>query len=441
MRRLLAALLAGVVVGSFAAAIATGSGTRKAAATATPTPTPAPAAPVKVKLGPPKRPADRLPGGGFNGGYTHFLVDRGSLRLSPRVADPDGGPGWAVRTFTGQRMSIRGDQPTLAHPVYRQRMRCAELVRTFRGRSGWVFGNRFRATTPGAPGQLIECGSRAHPKPIALFKTILTLIDTSEPQIAHTVAFGLTPPGTSTVKLNDRELPLGRGGGFLALLAPDQREDDLVVEFSLRGGGTARAPLAPPEPDDPASLAIPVQDRLTPIPETERAEARAPDPAGGARYAVLAVDTKEGPTCVGQSGQVVGDRVGWIDATYGLFTPMHLHALQCVEHAGALTRKEPCAINWGGGGLDDPAQPPPLTRRARIERRIGEGRFQIVAACRDDVESVTIQTPRDLRTLVPSARAHVVFALYDATFPTGEAVLTAHFEDGGEAVQKLPTAP
>jgi hypothetical protein len=48
------------------------------------------------------------------------------------------------------------------------------------------------------------------------------------------------------------------------------------------------------------------------------------------------------------------------------------------------------------------------------------------------VDRVTIRTPRDVRTLVPSARGHVVFALYDGTFPSGAIVVTSH-QRGGTA--------
>jgi hypothetical protein len=51
-----------------------------------------------------------------------------------------------------------------------------------------------------------------------------------------------------------------------------------------------------------------------------------------------------------------------------------------------------------------------------------------------DVTAITIATPRDVRTLVPSPRAHAFIAVYDGEFATGEIVITAHFSDGTSRV-------
>jgi hypothetical protein len=43
---------------------------------------------------------------------------------------------------------------------------------------------------------------------------------------------------------------------------------------------------------------------------------------------------------------------------------------------------------------------------------------------------VTIETPRDVRTLTPSAGDHVFAAVYDGGFPSGHIVVIAHMRDG-----------
>jgi hypothetical protein len=48
-----------------------------------------------------------------------------------------------------------------------------------------------------------------------------------------------------------------------------------------------------------------------------------------------------------------------------------------------------------------------------------------------------IQTPRDVRTLVPSPRGHVVFALYESAFPSGELVVTSHLRDGSSRTERI----
>ena len=66
------------------------------------------------------------------------------------------------------------------------------------------------------------------------------------------------------------------------------------------------------------------------------------------------------------------------------------------------------------------------------------GRFELVVECHPSVERVTIRSPRDIRTLVPSERGHVVFALYDGHFSAGELVLIATMRGGGRVVQRFP---
>jgi hypothetical protein len=305
-----------------------------------------------------------------------------------------------------------------------------------------VFADRrFQSTTPGAPSTLSECGSLKRPEPIALMRTVLAFPDPASPVAERAAVFGLAPPGTRTITLTGagapRRLALARDGGFLDLLDGGTRDDRLVVEFALASGRTDKLPLVrKPEESFPG---LPARETLTPIPGSEHAEARAPDPAGGPGWAVPVLDTRQGAKCVGQPGQVVGDRIGWVDTTYGLFTPAHPTGLECLDRSEAMTDAHPCLLGWGGGGPDDPLaeKADPLLRRAHTQRRISGGRFQITVTCRDDVDRVTIRTPRDLRTLVPSARGHVVFALYDGTFPSGEIVATYHRRDGSTRTERF----
>jgi hypothetical protein len=68
--------------------------------------------------------------------------------------------------------------------------------------------------------------------------------------------------------------------------------------------------------------------------------------------------------------------------------------------------------------------------QARVTRRTLPGETIVYGTARSDVRSITITTPRDVRTLVPSSAAHSFIAVYDGGFPTGEIVTTAHFADG-----------
>jgi hypothetical protein len=70
-----------------------------------------------------------------------------------------------------------------------------------------------------------------------------------------------------------------------------------------------------------------------------------------------------------------------------------------------------------------------------IERRVLQGRTTIHGRVDPSVLSVTLRTPRDVRTLVPSQ--HLILAVYEGTFPTGEVVATAHLENGGSVSRRM----
>jgi hypothetical protein len=75
--------------------------------------------------------------------------------------------------------------------------------------------------------------------------------------------------------------------------------------------------------------------------------------------------------------------------------------------------------------------------RGRIERRVESTRIAFWGRVHPDVVSVTIRTPRDVRTLIPSSRAHVILAVYDGHFPAGKVTATARMKDGREVTRTL----
>ena len=90
-----------------------------------------------------------------------------------------------------------------------------------------------------------------------------------------------------------------------------------------------------------------------------------------------------------------------------------------------MTRERPCTTgeSYGGG---QPAPDDPFRSRARIERRVQVGRTVYWAICSADVDRVTLRSPRDIRTLVPSPSGRVVLAVYDGIFIDGGVELTPH---------------
>jgi hypothetical protein len=135
---------------------------------------------------------------------------------------------------------------------------------------------------------------------------------------------------------------------------------------------------------------------------------------------------------------VVGDRPGSVDTELALFHAAPSDPFMCRPAGDGPTPERPLWIGHGGGG-DPLADRDPLLHRARIERRVSASRFQVEVECHPSVERVTIRSPRDIRTLVPSERGHVVFALYDGDFPAGEIVFTAELHDGGRYTERIQT--
>ncbi|HEV2813141.1 MAG TPA: hypothetical protein VGW10_07825, partial [Solirubrobacteraceae bacterium] len=175
----------------------------------------------------------------------------------------------------------------------------------------------------------------------------------------------------------------------------------------------------------------------TAIPGTEAVEARAPDPAGGPGYGVPVARTREGVPCVGSEGRVVGDRVGGVDLRLALFDATGLTGDSCRPLSTAPTRERACDIGSSYSSVDD-YEGDAFLRRARIERRLQAGRMAIRGQCHPDVVRVTLRTPRDVRTLVPSPVGRAILAVYDGDFVAGDAIITAHFGDGRTWRERVP---
>jgi hypothetical protein len=54
------------------------------------------------------------------------------------------------------------------------------------------------------------------------------------------------------------------------------------------------------------------------------------------------------------------------------------------------------------------------------------------------VKLITISTPRDVRTIAPSPRAHAFVTVYDGTFASGKITITATFANGTRVTQSQP---
>lgn len=427
-RRLIAvAVVLGALAGAAGAAVKADDGPAASPSTARS------AASTGVPIAP-LRDHGRLPDGRYDPGRVHLRVHR--PRIALRADDPHGGPDWAVRVFDAERLTLQRPARSFSRALVVGRNRCVQLGRMRGATFGWVFGDgRFRRTRF-AEDRLVQCTSRSRPELIGRFETVLAIEDPASPQPTAALVWGYAPDArevrvTGTGAL-DGEAARGRRA-FLRLGSPDARPARGARIVAGREtyplGAAVRVP-----PQVGGSLSFP-----TIVPGTERVEARAPDPAGGPGYGVPVARTREGRPCAGDEGRVVGDRLGDVDLRLALFQPWGgLTPGACRPLETAPTRDRACDVGTGFGNAEELEGDDAFLRRARIERRLLAGRTTVQAQCHPDVERVTLQTPRDVRTLVPSPVGHVVLAVYDGDFPSGDLVVVAHLKGGGTWRERLP---
>jgi hypothetical protein len=431
-RTLCLLLLAGLALGILAGgvvALAVPKTTDRS--TATPTATAAaaakapPADPVRVAP-----PLAQLPG--FDVG---LRIDRTSVRLEARTRDPRGGPDWAVRVFRAARLTAKSARRRGVDPVIGRNL-CAQLGRIHRGRFGWIDGSAtFRPAGFSQRGAPTVCGSRRPDmgrRPMTSFEALISDPAAGEPRVYRTVLWGLAGPAAraATASLGGRHAAtkLSGRGAFLVLGPGTLHADAVKIQLRYAAGPPKLVDLG--LKDAPPNIGPRVKGR--PV-GTTVVEARAADPSGGLPWGVSATRSSGDGWCVTSPSRVVGDRLGQADPALDTVREMFPSRYDCPGNRGTLTRARPLALasQYGGTSVASDA--------SRTVRRTLPGRTIFSGVTRSDVASITIATPRDVRTLVPTRRAHAFVAAYDGTFPTGEIVITSTFDDGTTNVMKLPS--
>ena len=120
-----------------------------------------------------------------------------------------------------------------------------------------------------------------------------------------------------------------------------------------------------------------------------------------------------------------------------LFTEGQLTGQSCRPLQTRPDAKRPCDIGTGFGNAEELEGDDAFLERARAERRLLAGRTTIYGQCSADVERVTLETPRDVRTMLPSAVGHAVLAVYDGDFVGGGGTFIAHLRGGRTWKQEL----
>ena len=337
-----------------------------------------------------------------------------SERIVTRVADPAGGPEWAVKLVQSQRMR---NGRNIGKP-----QTCVQLGRIRGGEFGWIHSDgSFRA------GESIEhleqCMPRTWRQPMAQFISTLAVSDPAG-RGSPAASSGAGAGGVGGHGERDRRRRR-TGLGHRRCLPPRRRPGGENAPRSLRAGrgprGTARdradlrahAHVVPARhPWDRAHRGA----HAGPGWRTELRHPRRRHPRGRALRR--------------PATRIVDGRAGAVQLGFGLFWETVAYDSLCRPLSEKLTRKLPCTYSAGfGGGAQE--EDDAFLRRARVERRVQPGRTVFTAICRPDVERVTLQSSRDVRTLAPSPTGHVVLAVYDGGFLDGAPNLTAHLRGDG----------
>lgn len=361
----------------------------------------------------------------------------GRPRVEMRARDPLGGPAWAVRVFRANRVLAarvrrRGEHRVIGHDL------CAQLGRLFRGRFGWLdAAGTFRPTLPQLTGAT-WCGSRLpdlHGSP--WYDALSTITQPTAPaaRVKSSVVWGIAGAAARRVslRLGGRTFRFGptHDGAFLAVVAGERRPGEHSASIRYADGHRVVAPVAPMLPGFPFGVRHATRWPLA---------ARAPDPNGGLPFALVATHTSDGRWCTFTGPRVVGDRSGGVDYQLDV-----LREIQpgggggCTQagHARSLFHGHPVLLT-SAGGASDLAPETDVGTASHVARRTLPGTTVLAGIAAPGVVAVTLETPRDVRTLVPSGPAHAIIAVYDGSFPTGSITVTARFRDGRTHTEKLP---
>jgi hypothetical protein len=368
----------------------------------------------------------------------------GPVRIEARAADPLGGPEWAVRVYDAERVTRpgqrrRGVSAVVGHPL------CADLGRIHDGAFGWLDADgTFRPVPYGdnGGGFAAACGSaRPDLNGYPLLSTLSPITEPSAPaaRVKSTVAWGIagTDARTVTLKLKDRTVtaPATAHHAFLAVTGPELDQHDVTATITYRSRKPIRLPRHRPSAFagvDPGATGA----------QAPRIAARAPDPNGGLPFAMIAVPNGDGGWCTSSGGRIVGDRVGGVDYARDVLTEtLFTSGGGCSASGPALARifkDHAVLMGWSGGSGPLVEEGADTGGTGRIARRTQPGSMTFTGQAAPGVVAVTLETPRDVRTLIPTGPTRAIMAVYDGSFPTGSVRITARFKDGHVRTEELP---
>jgi hypothetical protein len=366
------------------------------------------------------------------------LVARGPIRIEARAADPLGGPEWAVRVFEADRVVKPAARRPGVDPVIGHNL-CAQLGRIHDGTFGWLdAAGTFRPVKIGIVGRGTTswCGSRrptVNGDPPLIAVSPITEPSAPVAQVKATVAWGLGGSGARAVTLHLAGRTVTPEAtahhAFLAVAGPEVDQRQVTATIAYPGGRTVRLPRSrglpgPPGGGGPVQLA-----------------ARAPDPNGGLPFAMVASRATDGSWCTFAGGRIVGDRAGGVDYRQDVLSETQAtgggSCGVAPQQEASIFKVHPVLLGSSGGSGDTAAEGGDPGGTGRIARRTQRGLMVFDGPVAPGVVAVTLETPRDVRTLIPSGPTHAIMAVYDGSFPTGGIRIVARFKDGHTQVDRL----
>jgi hypothetical protein len=354
-----------------------------------------------------------------------FAPDARGVATSRRASDPTGGPGWALRTWTS-RIHQRG-RGNLGLRWYTVGIERGEQLLEPRP------GGGTRVIRAGEDAGCIDDRSLSRRPPPVQARTYVEDPDAPDPVATRVVVAGLLGPRARSAQLlgagAPRPLELGRFGTFLLVLGPEHAGADLRVR-QVRADGTARTSAAKNLPLDCAARA--------------GQSIRVADPDGGQSWTTgigrlvnvfPGVDrTPSGTPCL-YTGRLAGDRVGTVveGATWLRYGAEAFNTR--LRELERLRRPLELNLQGPGFGLSRPASG--ALSPAQVARRTLAGRTVVSGRAGKDVVTITLTTPRDVRTVRPGPGG-VFIAVYDGAFYGGEVRAVAHLRDGSSFARTAP---
>lgn len=349
-----------------------------------------------------------------------FVPDRGTVRIVRSADDSTGGARWALRRWRARvnpRITARergllcfqvghpGPGGTLVLPRPGGGDRTLEP-----DEQAYCNGPEWLAKHAGGAIARVEVDDPASPDP--------------RPQRA--VVAGLLGPGIRSAQLlgtgAPRPLELGPDGTFLVVLPALEVAREPRVRL-VRVDGRTQTTRA-------NTLMAPC--RLQP-----GRSVRVADPDGGPPW-VYGTSSVDGRHCT-FNGRVVAGRLAWMSAEDGTvaFGPGSFSSAPPGGGSRRLPRRPRLSFTVTGPGNEPPRTDPADAPLApQIARRTQPGRTLVTGSAPPDVTSVTIRTPRDVRTVTPVAG--LFMAVYDGAFYTGEVLVTGHRADGTTVTERRP---